>query len=40
MAIKYHFKAANHAIAYIMAPVNGFSSAIFMDIATNIAGTS
>ena len=40
MAKKYHFKANNHAIAYVIAPVNGFSSASFMDIARCIAGIS
>ena len=40
MAIKYYFRADNHALAYVVAPVNSFSSASFMDIATRVAETS
>ena len=40
MAIKYHFRADNHAFTYVILPVNGFDSATFMDIATHVAGTS
>ena len=38
--MKYCFKADNHAIAYIVAPVNSFSSASFTDITTCVARTS
>ena len=37
---KYHFRADNNALAYVAAPVNGFSFASFMDIAIHIARTS
>ena len=36
-AIKYHFKADKHTLAYIIALVNGVSSASFTDIATYVA---
>ena len=38
--MKYLFKADNHALACILAPVNGFVSVTFMDIAMHVAGTS
>ena len=40
MAIEYHFRADNHALSYIMALVNGFSSASFTDIAMVVAKTT
>ena len=40
MAMKYRFRADNHVLAYVVAPVTGFGSASFMDIATYVAGTS
>ena len=40
MAIKYLFKADNHALGYIMVPVNGFGSASFTDIAIYVSVTS
>ena len=40
MAMKYHFRAENYALAYVVVPVNGFSSANFMNIAMCVAGNS
>ena len=40
MAIKYCFRADVYALAYVVAPVNGFGSASFMDKATYVARTS
>ena len=40
MAMKYCFKADNHALAYNTALVNGFGLASFTDMATYVARTS
>ena len=40
IAMKYCIKAENHAFACIMAPMDVFYSACFVDITTDIAGTS
>ena len=39
-ATRYHLKVDSHALTYIVAPVNGFGSASFTDIATQIASSS
>ena len=38
--MKECFRADNHALAYIVAPVKGFGSASFMDIVNCMVGTS
>ena len=38
--MKYHYNADNHTLACVIAPVNGFSSANFIDIAKCVDVTS
>ena len=40
MAMKLRFNADNHAFSWVIAPVNGFGSASFMDMAMYVAETS
>ena len=40
MDVKNHFKADKHALTYVVGPVNGFSSASFMNITTFVGVTS
>ena len=40
IAIKYCLRADSHALAYVVAPVNGFGSASFMDITTCVVWNS
>ena len=39
-AMKYSFTAYNYALAWVVELVNGFDSAIFLDITTNVARVS
>ena len=39
-AMQYHFKADNHALTWVMEPVNGLSSANFSDITTSVSRNS
>ena len=39
-AMKYYFSSDNHILSLAVAPLNGYYSVIFTDIATYIAGTS